>query len=134
MRTRTVRSLSELRYPCRMRTPGEAAAFQASPDTRNLRSISVPTADRVPPALDSCDGIRLPGYEVGRAAMIARSLPFALLLLVPAAVAAQEWPQWRGPNRDGVSTETGLLKEWPAGGPKLAWQHDQVGVGYSSLS
>ena len=66
--------------------------------------------------------------------MIARSLPFALLLMVPAAAAAQEWPQWRGPNRDGVSAETGLLKEWPGGTPKLLWQHDQVGVGYSSLS
>jgi Ca2+-binding EF-hand superfamily protein len=66
--------------------------------------------------------------------MILRPLPFALLLLAPAALAAQEWPQWRGPDRDGVSAETGLLKEWPAGGPKLLWQVDRVGVGYSSLS
>src|SRR5437870_1821082 len=34
---------------------------------------------------------------------------------------ADDWPQWRGPKRDGVSKETGLLKSWPAGGPKLLW-------------
>jgi outer membrane protein assembly factor BamB len=45
-----------------------------------------------------------------------------------------DWPQWRGPNRDGVSTETGLLREWPKEGPKVVWQVDSVGVGYSSLA
>jgi outer membrane protein assembly factor BamB len=45
-----------------------------------------------------------------------------------------DWPQWRGPNRDGVSQETGLLKEWPKEGPKVVWQVDSVGVGYSSLA
>ena len=44
------------------------------------------------------------------------------------------WPQWRGPNRDGISTETGLLREWPKDGPKVLWQVDSVGVGYSSLA
>ena len=44
-----------------------------------------------------------------------------------------DWPQWRGPNRDGISSDTGLLKEWPEEGPKLLWQVDSVGVGYSSL-
>lgn len=45
-----------------------------------------------------------------------------------------EWPQWRGPNRDGVSEEKGLLKEWPEGGPSVVWQVDGVGAGYSSLA
>jgi outer membrane protein assembly factor BamB len=45
---------------------------------------------------------------------------------------AADWPQWRGPNRDGVSTETGLLKEWPKDGPKLLWKADIAGVGYGS--
>lgn len=44
---------------------------------------------------------------------------------------AGDWPQWRGPNRDGISVETGLLREWPEGGPKVVWQVDSVGVGYS---
>ena len=48
--------------------------------------------------------------------------------------ATGDWPQWRGPNRDGVSTETGLLKEWPAGGPPLAWKATGLGRGYSSGS
>jgi outer membrane protein assembly factor BamB len=45
-----------------------------------------------------------------------------------------DWPQWRGPKRDGISQEKGLLKEWPKDGPKLLWQVDHVGAGYSSLA
>ena len=49
------------------------------------------------------------------------------------AVAA-DWPQFRGPNRDDVSTETGLLQEWPAEGPKRVWLFDNAGQGYSGFS
>ena len=56
----------------------------------------------------------------------------AACLLLTATTLAADWPQWRGPNRDGVSTETGLLKEWPKDGPKLAWKSNIGGVGYSS--
>lgn len=42
------------------------------------------------------------------------------------------WAQWRGPRRDGVSDETGLLDAWPAGGPKLLWSADGLGGGYCS--
>ncbi len=45
-----------------------------------------------------------------------------------------EWPQWRGPMRDGKSTETGLLKKWPEGGPKILWKAGGAGMGYSSFS
>jgi len=45
-----------------------------------------------------------------------------------------DWPQWRGPARDGVSKETGLLKQWPTGGPKLLWQLNDIGDGYSTPS
>ena len=48
--------------------------------------------------------------------------------------AADDWPQWRGPNRDGHSSERGLLKTWPAGGPPLAWRATGAGEGYSSFS
>ena len=44
------------------------------------------------------------------------------------------WPQWRGPNRDGISKETGLLKQWPAEGPALVWKATGAGRGYSSFS
>jgi outer membrane protein assembly factor BamB len=45
---------------------------------------------------------------------------------------ADDWPQWRGPQRDGVSKETGLLKEWPKGGPKVSWKVTDIGSGYST--
>lgn len=51
-----------------------------------------------------------------------------------AAPAGGEWPQWRGSNRDGVSGESGLLKQWPAEGPPLVWKTSVAGQGYSSLS
>ena len=47
---------------------------------------------------------------------------------------AADWPQWRGPNRDGVCTETGLLRSWPEGGPKLLWELTGLGKGFSSLT
>lgn len=49
-------------------------------------------------------------------------------------VNAADWPQWRGPNRDGICTETGLLKSWPKDGPKLLWEIPGLGKGYSSLA
>jgi outer membrane protein assembly factor BamB len=45
---------------------------------------------------------------------------------------AADWPQWRGLRRDGVSDEAGLMKEWPAGGPKLLWQLKEIGDGYGA--
>ena len=51
-----------------------------------------------------------------------------------AAQTPAEWPQWRGPNRDGISKETGLLKQWPESGPPLAWKAAGAGRGYSSLA
>jgi outer membrane protein assembly factor BamB len=43
-----------------------------------------------------------------------------------------DWPQWRGPERNGISQESGLLKQWPAEGPKLLWQMNDIGDGYST--
>jgi outer membrane protein assembly factor BamB len=57
-----------------------------------------------------------------------------LCLSEAAAQAGGDWPQWRGPNRDGISKETGLLKQWPAEGPPLAWKTAGAGTGYSSLA
>jgi outer membrane protein assembly factor BamB len=56
------------------------------------------------------------------------------ILLSGICASAADWPQWRGPNRDGISKETGLLKEWPEGGPKLLWQIKNLGSGYSTPS
>src|SRR2546422_8534185 len=48
------------------------------------------------------------------------------------AADAADWPQWRGPRRNGVSQESGLLKEWPKNGPKLLWQLADIGEGYAT--
>jgi outer membrane protein assembly factor BamB len=58
------------------------------------------------------------------------SLLLVCLTSLP-AVRADEWPQWRGPNRDDVSKEKGLLKTWPKDGPKLLWTYKEAGAGYS---
>ncbi|MBM4153527.1 MAG: polyvinylalcohol dehydrogenase [Lentisphaerae bacterium] len=64
------------------------------------------------------------------AAMLAASMSCpAQLKAVPG-----DWPAWRGPDRTGVSPESGLLVSWPAGGPKLAWQTTEIGRGYSTPS
>ncbi len=47
---------------------------------------------------------------------------------------ASDWPQWRGPERNGISNETGLLKQWPREGPKLIWQVNDIGDGFSTPS
>ena len=61
----------------------------------------------------------------------------ALVVALPSVVSNRvldDWPQWRGPNRDGRSAETGLLKDWPAAGPALAWRAAGAGEGYSSFA
>ena len=60
------------------------------------------------------------------------NLVVCLGVLGAGSLLAADWPQWRGPQRDGVSQETGLLKEWPKDGPKLLWQVKDVGTGYST--
>ena len=45
-----------------------------------------------------------------------------------------DWPQWRGPARDNVTKETGLLKQWPEGGPKKLWSFTNAGLGYASFA
>ena len=57
---------------------------------------------------------------------------YLFLLLVFNNPVFAQWPQWRGPMRDGFSPETNLLKSWPAEGPKLLWSCNTIGDGYSS--
>lgn len=66
--------------------------------------------------------------------LVALQLAILLFTLPTTDLAAGDWPQWRGPNRNGQATSTGLLKKWPADGPAVRWQVDRVGVGYSSLA
>ena len=55
----------------------------------------------------------------------------ACLIGLAIAALGADWPQWRGPDRTDVSKETGLLKTWPAGGPKLLWTNAIAGLGFS---
>jgi len=66
-------------------------------------------------------------------ACVAVGLIFALIIIT-ADVEAADWPQWQGPNRDAISSETGLLQKWPSKGPKLAWRQDNLGGGFSTPS
>ncbi|MHC4889489.1 MAG: outer membrane protein assembly factor BamB family protein, partial [Planctomycetota bacterium] len=56
----------------------------------------------------------------------------AAIVTITAGSSLADWPQLRGPNRDGKSADTGLLKEWPKDGPPLAWKIDKLGGGYSA--
>jgi outer membrane protein assembly factor BamB len=56
------------------------------------------------------------------------------LLVLLGPVRGDDWPQWRGPHRDGVSVEKGLLQSWPEQGPPLLWQAKGLGNGYASVA
>jgi len=62
-----------------------------------------------------------------------RPVVFLVCLLLPCLGLAGDWPQFRGPDRDGTSRETGLLRAWPEGGPEVVWS-TEVGQGYSSAA
>ncbi|MCP4897683.1 MAG: PQQ-like beta-propeller repeat protein [bacterium] len=57
-----------------------------------------------------------------------------LMILNPCNVLADDASQWRGPGGSGVYPESGLLSQWPEGGPQLLWSNDGIGTGYSSAS
>ena len=57
-----------------------------------------------------------------------------IVLLLVSTVRADDWPQFRGPSRDGTSAETGLLKQWPEGGPEELWSYEELGRGFSSVA
>jgi len=63
-----------------------------------------------------------------------RVLPLTVLMLSAQSAHSADWPQYRGPQRNDVSTETGLLKTWPTGGPALLWTYKDAGIGYSGPS
>jgi outer membrane protein assembly factor BamB len=66
--------------------------------------------------------------------VLAVLLALSLMVDTVGGQAVPEWFQWRGPNRDGHSAETGLLQTWPKAGPPLAWRANGLGDGYSSFS
>src|SRR5262249_29142993 len=75
-----------------------------------------------------------PHRTSGDLAMNGRLLFVTLLSALPLAAAEPDWPQFRGPKRDGISPDKWLLKSWPADGPRLVWKAEGVGEGYSSVA
>jgi outer membrane protein assembly factor BamB len=67
-----------------------------------------------------------------------RSVKLLLFLvgcfIIAAAAADRDWPQWQGSDRTGISTETGLLKQWPKGGPPMTWLISNLGKGYGTVA
>ena len=58
----------------------------------------------------------------------------AAVVAVSSMALGEDWLQWRGPGRTGISAEKGLLQQWPEGGPKLLWAFGSLGEGYSIVS
>lgn len=67
-----------------------------------------------------------------RKAMVVLEVVLAVSML--SLVFGEDWPQWRGSDRTGLSSEKGLLKKWPEAGPALLWSFDSLGAGYSSVA
>ena len=66
--------------------------------------------------------------------MTKRILMSAIFYFLAQSSTAGNWAQWHGPNRDNISTETGLMKQWPEGGPEMLWSIEGIGTGYSTVS
>lgn len=53
--------------------------------------------------------------------------------LITIAAPDEKYPQWRGPDRNGIYSEKGLLKSWPSGGPSLLWSFQGLGAGHGNI-
>src|SRR5688572_760658 len=101
-------------------------------------NVNRPIRDRGSGIGDQGPGIR--GYDADM--NVRRWLVIAVAVLALTGVVSTqgppadptEWFQWRGPNRDGISAETGLLQDWPKTGPPQVWRATGAGEGYSSFS
>jgi outer membrane protein assembly factor BamB len=80
---------------------------------------------------DSGSGIKDSGFKAALVLVISVGIGSTLTSQAPPST---DWPQWRGPDRSGVSRETGLLKEWPKSGPPQIWSVSDLGSGYGSIS
>ncbi len=86
-------------------------------------------------SLDAAKGVESHRQQIKAAFSTANTRQASTVeVAAPRPAAAGDWPQWRGPNRDDVSTETGLLKQWPAAGPKRLWVNSGAGLGYSGFA
>ena len=63
-----------------------------------------------------------------------KAISIFLFIMLSASISGQDIAQWRGPDRNGIYNETGLLKKWPDSGPKLLWHFDELGEGFTSAA
>ncbi len=72
---------------------------------------------------------------MGKSALVSTVLAVTLAIATLSGQSAStDWPQWRGAERNGISRDTGLLRQWPRTGPTLAWTASQLGAGYGSIA
>ncbi len=102
------------------------ATTGTQPSTSQTVVTSKPSAPEPPPVDPSMDGMAMGMNASMGSAIEATPGPFP--------TDPNPWPQWRGPNRDGISPEKGLLQQWPLAGPKLVWKASGCGKGFSSVS
>ena len=69
-----------------------------------------------------------------RWALTTAGIAVSVAFFLSTAAVADDWPQWRGPDRNGRSPDTGLLQEWPTDGPPLDWRVSGLGSGFSSVA
>src|SRR5207302_1153838 len=81
---------------------------------------------------DSCRIVLISGSRDNLMPLMKHFLAGVGLIAFTLLCEADDWPQWRGPHRNGISNEKGLLKEWPKDGPKLLWKVTNAGSGYST--
>jgi outer membrane protein assembly factor BamB len=61
-------------------------------------------------------------------------ISLTIIIIISCTQKENKFSQWRGPNRDGIYTETGLLKEWPENGPEMLWSAEGLGYGQSGAA
>jgi len=105
----------------------EKAAVSAPPGLLRDRINSALAQIRAKPAVPAVHAGDQPGVSPAAGIRLLRPT-------LNAAQNAREWQQFRGPRRDGVCTETGLLQDWSANEPKLQWRISGLGKGYSSVA
>ncbi len=113
-------------------TEGTRVTLSYDKITREVVSVRVRTAAASPAtAPKESDSASEPKSATTKPERTAKTKPNAA---GKSTAAVGEWPQWRGPDRSGVSKETGLLKQWPSDGPPLAWTASGMGRGHASLA
>ena len=70
-------------------------------------------------------------YIMQNRALAAATFSFVVAQSLCGTLADADWPQWRGPSRNGHSPDTGLMESWPDGGPKQLWIYKNAGKGYA---